>query len=257
MHAIPLNDNHYSLTTAVHVAALFRPFADKVGFNYFQYATVFADGNISLLSNQPVWQQHALCKVKMSVMSCVKKEIISPDSYCFYWQGNLPEGPVAYAREAFNFDHALCYVRRRADSYDLIAFAAPRENTHVKDWYLNHLDELKQFIAQFEHQGQALVQGAFNERILLPKTQQDKNTQILLQAAQKKYYLRPYHPARYITQREYDCLKELHQGKTFKEIGNALQLSARTVEHYLYRLKERLQLQRKSQLLALLREVAQ
>ncbi len=42
------------------------------------------------------------------------------------------------------------------------------------------------------------------------------------------------------TPRERDCLHYLLQGYTAKEIGNHLQLSPRTIEDYIARLKEKL-----------------
>ena len=53
----------------------------------------------------------------------------------------------------------------------------------------------------------------------------------------------------YLTQREAECMMLLLQGMTMKGIGQQLELSPRTVEYYLKRIKERIGCRTKKELI--------
>ena len=53
----------------------------------------------------------------------------------------------------------------------------------------------------------------------------------------------------YLTQREAECVTLLLQGFTMKKIGELLELSPRTIEYYLKRVKERLDCRNKKELI--------
>ena len=51
-----------------------------------------------------------------------------------------------------------------------------------------------------------------------------------------------------LTKREWECLSEISQGKTYKEVANALSISPRTVEDHVNRLKEKMGASHRSKL---------
>ncbi|MCK4608141.1 MAG: helix-turn-helix transcriptional regulator [Gammaproteobacteria bacterium] len=65
----------------------------------------------------------------------------------------------------------------------------------------------------------------------------------------KKYHLGSEYHHSYLTKRELDCLYHLLRGQTAKGIGNALNLSRRTVEYYLDNIKGKLYCRTKSELI--------
>ena len=56
----------------------------------------------------------------------------------------------------------------------------------------------------------------------------------------KKYPLHHGNITAYITSRQLECLKLLSKGFSYKEIGNALQVTDRTVETHLKQIKDKL-----------------
>jgi DNA-binding CsgD family transcriptional regulator len=55
----------------------------------------------------------------------------------------------------------------------------------------------------------------------------------------------------YFTQREAECVMQILQGKTMQEAGDSLQLSPRTVEYYLDRIKRKLNCRKKGDIIKL------
>ncbi len=55
----------------------------------------------------------------------------------------------------------------------------------------------------------------------------------------------------YFTQREADCMMQMLNGKTMSEAGETLQLSPRTVEYYLSKVKQKLKCRKKREMINL------
>jgi|GEM_PF-2043827 len=53
----------------------------------------------------------------------------------------------------------------------------------------------------------------------------------------------------YFTQREGECVMQLLRGKTMNEIGETLQLSPRTIEYYLNKIKKKLNCKKKKEII--------
>lgn len=66
-----------------------------------------------------------------------------------------------------------------------------------------------------------------------------------------KYQLSEALAGVYFTQREADCMMQMLNGKTMNEAGKCLNLSPRTVEYYLLRVKRKLKCRKKRELIAL------
>ena len=248
---------HPTITTAPDVAAIAKPLADKFNINYFQYLSVFEDGRFSLACNRPDWIsfafEHLQSKQKPAVYSHIAGEQLNKSTYCFLWDNNLPDEPVQLARE-FDIANGLCFVERYETHYNLIAFATPVSDSSAVETYLNHTPELLHFIQNFKHDKKQLIadinQNAFN----VTCQQKDENLDKMLLKYQSKFQAIkvPSHTSEsYVTQMEYSCLRYLSQGDTYKAIAQKLGISPRTVESYFVRVKNRLDLSTKSELIRL------
>ena len=74
------------------------------------------------------------------------------------------------------------------------------------------------------------------------------------QQTKRKHYPFNQDGSLYLTQREADCIYFMVQGKTIKGTAEELLLSARTVEFYLKRIKEKFNIHSKKALLAYIQE---
>ena len=84
------------------------------------------------------------------------------------------------------------------------------------------------------------------------KNQQKKKVVI---PKRRQYWLGKHYPQLYLTQREAECIFYLSRGLTIVATASKLSLSARTVEFYLKKVKEKLKIRKKSQLVQHLHEI--
>ena len=71
----------------------------------------------------------------------------------------------------------------------------------------------------------------------------------------RQYWLGALYPSLYLTQREAECVYYLARGLTIAATAKKLDLSARTVEFYLKKVKEKMKIRKKSQLVERLHEI--
>ena len=102
---------------------------------------------------------------------------------------------------------------------------------------------------------------------MLPSHMQDKNCSNMLwdpdqmniksspaQLTPKRYYVSCGTQSNYLTHAELNCFLLLCQGKTVKQVAVKLQISNRTVESYINRVKSRLNYYSTSQILELVQK---
>lgn len=258
-----ISDSHPALTLSAPFKEHCDVFLKKHNLNYFQYIRVNKDGSSSLLTNKVDFTsfalQHAIKANVPLIYSCVKKEILNPNSYYFLWEPNLPVAPVAMARNEFNICNGLTFVERYPTHYTMIAFGAPHNNLGILDFYLNNIDILSNFIQEFKIKQSDVLQKLEGQPLILPPPQMDENLQemLLKQSAnikntKKQYPVTFANRVSYITQKEYECIRQLPYGLSAKQIGRALNISQRTVEQYFERVRTRVGCSTKAQLIQLL-----
>ena len=220
------------------VQAIAGPFLRTHRLNYFQYARVFADGSFTFLVNRVDFVE-ARFGARRGVKSYVDPHSVDAQNFHFLWNGSLPTVDTDIARDC-GLDNGLCFVDRQPQHYDLVAFAAPPRETHAVNFYLNNIQSLKHFIASFHERAKPLIDAANARRITLTGPLQDENNQQLLWRAAPPVRVR--HDGKPITlgRREWQSLEHLSLGRTVKETAAHMGLSPRTVETYLQRVKTKL-----------------
>lgn len=226
-----------------------KPFLDKHKLNYFQFGRVYEDGANSFLVTNTDFIK-ARVKHRRGPKSHTDTEQLDKQSYFFLWNNNLPDIDTDLARE-LNMDNGLCFIERFEYYFNVIAFAAPIKEKSIVNFYLNHLSLLKQFIGEFKDKAHQLIHLADEKRIALPDDLRDENTQTLLWPKNRKLQFSHGGISVALSMREWECLKKLAYGSTIKMTALDLGLSPRTVESYLNRVKCKVGLHSKSELLSL------
>lgn len=280
MSSTYISDSHPGLSLSGPLLAYCNHFLKRHHLNYFQIIRVNRDGSTALLTNQVEFTRFALQRaVKVNVplvYSCLKKEVLDPSAYYFLWEPNLPAEPVAFARNEFNVCNGLTFVERYPTHYYMIAFAAPSDNHGILDFYLNHIEELRNFIRQFREEQASILRTLEAKPLILPPSQMDENFQDMLlpdeksiepqsaqmvnqiEKRQSDFRKNTRMPVNfrgfksYLTFKEYNCIKLLPLGLSSKQIGTKLELSHRTVEQYFERARNRTGCASKSDLIELL-----
>ena len=232
-----LNHPTFLLKNKVHEAS--KNLLEAFGFNYFQYLRCFSDGSISCLTNNTgLFEYFQHINNEPVVFSSFENEHENAHSYWFLWDEELPSTPVQIAREQLNLHHGLTLVRRNKDYYDMIAVALPYEQENPASFYLNKLKAIEQFIFNFDLENKELIHLLNQNRIALPKAYRDVNYKEMCLTG-GRIQVTGTMGATYLTVQEIACLRLLLQGATHKQIAKVLELSSRTVETYLLRVKRR------------------
>jgi DNA-binding CsgD family transcriptional regulator len=237
--AIDLNHPIFALKDKVQEASSFL--LETFGFNYFQYLRCYADGSINCLMNNPGLFEEIIKDYddQPIVFSSYEEEQENAPFYWFLWDEALPPtAPLQLAREKFNFHNGLTLVRRTKNYYDMIAVALPYEHANPGSFYLNKIKLIEQFIYDFDKQNRDLLHLMDKSAIALPQAYRDVNYQDLC-LSQGKIKLKTKVGTTYLTTQESTCIRLVLQGFSYKQIAQMLEISPRTVETYLSRVKQR------------------
>jgi DNA-binding CsgD family transcriptional regulator len=237
--SIPITRDHPTLTLKDKVHEISKNFLTDFGFSYFQYLRCFADGSISLLTNNTGLFEH-FQEVQNApvVYSSFNEEDKNAHSYWFLWDEALPAYPVELARKRFHIHNGLTLVRRSKNYYDMIAVALPYEHANPGSFYLNKLKAIEQFIDNFDKDNKDLIGLVTKNPIALPEQYRDSNYKNIC-LTNGKVTVNGMNGVTYLTHQELASLRLLFQGASYKEIGQFLSISSRTVETYVQRVKLR------------------
>jgi DNA-binding CsgD family transcriptional regulator len=237
--AIKLSLKNPTFELKSRIQAVSNHFLDLFGFSYFQYLRCFVNGSIGLLTNDTrLFEYFQHVDDSPVVFSSFEKEHTNLHSYWFLWDEALPEMPVQLAREKFNIRNGLTLVRRYKNYYDMIAVALPQEAENPGSFYLNKLAAIEQFVNEFEKDNKDLITLMEKDPILLSKAYCDPNHKNICLANGKLNVLGKYGNT-FITTQELSCLRFLVLGYSYKQIAQAINISPRTVETYLQRVRQR------------------
>jgi DNA-binding CsgD family transcriptional regulator len=234
------------------VTEITKNFLLKHRLNFFQFGRVFSDGSVSFLVNNAEFIKNRT-KHNRGPKSHIESEQIDKQSYFFLWNGNLSDFDTNLARE-LDIDNGLCFVQRFKNYYNLVAFGAPIKEKNIVNFYLNNLGLLKNYIAEFQDTAKEIIAQADKRKILLPPDLKDPNTKKLLWNKKQRFHFDYNKIQISLSLREWECLKLLSRGNNIKNIALELKLSPRTIETYIDRLKNKIGLSRKSEILSLFHE---
>lgn len=236
---VKIDSDHPTFLLKPKINEVCKNFLTQFGFNYFQYLRCYADGSIGFLTNNTgVFEYFQQMDNSRLVFSSFENENSAAHSYWFLWDEKLPTEPVRIAREKFNIRNGLTLVRRSKDYYDMIAVALPYEQENPGTFYLNKMKAIEQFINEFDIDNKDLLKIMSKNPIALPERYRDVNYQYMC-LPNGKIEIAGKYGMTYITARELACLRLLCYGASHKTIAQSLEISSRTVETYINRVKHR------------------
>lgn len=236
---IKITLDHPTIALKSKIQEISADFLNRHGLNYFQFLRCYDNGSIGLLTNNTGLLEHFQYVDNAPVVfSSFTDEHQSSSSYWFLWDEELPEMPVQLAREQFNIRNGITLVRRSKHYYDMIAVATPVEPDNAGAFYLNKLKSIEYFINEFEIANHELIRLMNKHPLLLPEPYRDINYKKIC-LTKGTVSVRGKTGESYITTQELACLRLLIQGKSYKQIAQIMDISPRTVETYLQRVKHR------------------
>ncbi len=261
-----IDQKHYLWKVIPEVNAICEPLFRKAGITYFNYARAYNDGSIAGLFSHPEWLLYSL----VHGVSPSGIELRGFERFSLLGSEILPSSPMDLKKykkcvDAFKnllgFDYMLCINYQEPDYYEAFAFASTVGNSGIVNFYLNNLEYLDKFTHFFRDKASLLIENASKpENKILRIKDRPEEFEGLIVPPDKSFKAPPKNilPDNYplilsktgtpLSTRELDCMAFIANGRTAKEIGKLMKISNRTVEAHIYNIKNKLDCNRKSEI---------
>ncbi|MGE3920042.1 MAG: helix-turn-helix transcriptional regulator [Gammaproteobacteria bacterium] len=217
---------------------LCRPLFDTLNLSHFHYSKFYDDGACLTFSNNPSWQSYYFQNFLDDEQYQSNTELST--EYVFL---STAYPAMASSAKKFKINNMLSLVERKNDHFNVFGFGFSEDSESQINIYMNNLLKLKAFAETFKRS--SLV-TSYHDKYFNWKTNcqckayHKKENQIIMRYKDQQYS---------ITKMEFNCLINLFYGKSMKEISSELNLSPRTVEGYILNIKNKMKVNRKSELI--------
>lgn len=231
---------------SLDVLDICRSFFQESGVNAFSYSRLYDDGTRCELWSDAAAFDHTFFKACYIVGAYTPPFFSKNERYSLLdkkietYPKDLRDryrNQLADQREYFNHDHCFAILNPKKDFFEYFIFYCARNNNMAINFYINNKDKLEKFSAYFLHKSEKLVLRADQHRIQNHTIYPENNFPSTMT------------PQIDMTAREKDVARLLVMGATIKEVGIALNISPRTVECHVEKMKAKLDCPRKSLLI--------
>ncbi|MBX9587294.1 MAG: hypothetical protein K2X50_08560 [Gammaproteobacteria bacterium] len=262
--SILLPKSHIFLRSAADMDSIMSPLK-RVGINYLTFMRNYVNGYQIYLSNIEGW-------VEDYYGNELYRQFITnpPNDYkscSVIWPKDRNLLVFDLAKERYNSDHGVTYIKTRKDYTDYYFFSTIQENPTIINFYLNHGDILEHFITYFEDRAESLIKKAEEEKVKLPQKKiviekqnelnsyYDDNNRLRLikEMPIRKYRLKSegYYGTK-LSRQEVVCVINYVNRYTAEETGLKMNISKRTVEANFQSIKNKLGCDRKEDIVRIL-----
>ena len=254
----------YTVDLSNRMNQICSPLKDQLGINYFTYHTLSSEGEYSVIVSNPEFAEY----FTSNKFYYEDPFIRHPDNFhesAVLWKSygsdRFKNDLLNSIKTEFNFDHGISLIRKSRNfgsDLEIFGFASPTNHQNASHYYLNHLEIFKGFCDHFTFEASSILKKMSGNPIQLKDLIGDAFFEInpIPKSVPYPTFLNsPSHPPDLISclsARERDCLLLYSRGKTASKTGKILNLSTRTVEHYMESVKNKLNCERKTDLLDLI-----
>jgi DNA-binding CsgD family transcriptional regulator len=257
--------NRTSIKHADIIKSKCTPLLEYLGVNHVSYSKINRDGNFVFLTNYPEWMEHYFGEGYhlhqphfrhpahfMPGISLPKN--IADEEY----QRILQAG-----RDKFNIHSGVVFIDKLEDGIIFYAFDLIRPGKAAEQLLISEMTLLKKFWFHFVSENQRLFrlldENCVNLAALLGDSFYQMPPQVMERIENRRKCLEALglgvKSLMPLTDRELNLLEILQTGESSAQIGKKLYRSKRTIEKNIDRLKEKLCLQSKSELINLSQEL--
>ncbi len=234
------------------------PVLNRLQSSFFGYDRVFNDGTcVRLSSNSKVvlrlLEQDHCITIKVPDFLChqPKASFFLSDTY-----PELDRGKFSLFCRSFGFASGAEYIERGQGYYDQFWFMSPLDFSLSSHLFFGHQALIDEFVLQAKLRFSDIMLKASQDRICL-QPEMRSNYRGYSDQEMKKSFASKLGPLNRVcssknplSDRELECMALILIGLTGKEISTFLELSVRTVEHHIDRIKDKLECRKKGQLAA-------
>jgi DNA-binding CsgD family transcriptional regulator len=239
------------------VQEICKPFFEKLGITYTDYARFYPDGRVILLGSDKHYVNYFLND--KAFYDKTPNKIISTGFHL--WSEYIDPSFLSRASAKFHYSHGVTIITEMNNYQEVFNIATYPDNHKILDFYLNYQSIIQQMIAYFRHQAKKLIHKFEDKPLIIPTAIKyalstpplDKLSQEITKLINSEFSsctIQVNNIAIPLSRREAQCLYLLHQGKTTKEIGKILDISHRTIEIYLNQIRLKITAKNRIELLS-------
>lgn len=249
--------SHVTFTEHTHISQICQPL-EILGITGFYYVRRAHDNSkVINLTTFVDWAEFYLKNLYQEKYSpdTIKDHLFTNEGISL-WELNQQNLIWQEAKNCFNVGNGMVIYQNKKDYREIFCFHSTRENYAMNYFFVNNIDLLKKFASYFLEKADPIIKkGAANELVIPKKyhfSPKPDNEQVNL----VKSFLCAINSdctdceelLSGLSKREIECLNYLSNGKSAKEIGSLLNISNRTVEAHIYKIKHKLHCTKTSQL---------
>lgn len=238
------------------VRNLSKNFCQQLGITVFGYVRIYDNGTVSWVTTCPDQDRFLVESDELSRNPLVNdRNLLKEGLYLDIYNRQFPGCEEFYRERAklFQMDHGMILVKHQKDYIETCCFSGLFAKRPLYQLFMNEQALFKTFMEHFTNQLDLRLLEILSHGILLADLKDESNVldeealyfsgdrAILLEACGWKNFLK-------LSKREKQCLALLKEGHTYHTIGLSLGLSERTVEHYLESVKNKLNLETRTEL---------
>ncbi|MCK4608136.1 MAG: helix-turn-helix transcriptional regulator [Gammaproteobacteria bacterium] len=269
--------NHIALTSVNDIDAICQPLFQNTSINVLWYTRYYTDGTVIILSSHAGLHKYILSDLADTIadwkiiddMAHGSPKLWNSPANQYSWlvEDAIPPFMQYSFAERFNMRSGFEIVEKLDDYYELFWFDSTL-NTHIKNLYLWGAELLENFMLYFREQATGIINKSEKNKIIVPnrrfvyaiplqqlpeKYPHNKTDVAILrdQLRLKQYPLRYKKQTFNLSPKEFNCLHYLARGYSQKEIGRTCGISDRTVESHLDKIKGKLNIFNKKELIEL------
>lgn len=218
----------------------------EFGINAFFYSKFYQGERVNLLGNYPSWLEH-LQKFHSSYKKNFKNQFHFRPGFSIDFLGSFDSSQMTWDMAEHNLKNAIYISNGSKDKMfsEIFVFTTANEDGNGSKKLSNIVDKLNEFCFVFKDKGNGLIKKT---QVMPDDHNQLENTKNKIYN-NKRYYLGSPYDNYYLTQREFEYLKDYLSGASAKSIGRKFAVSYRTVEKRIEVLKQKLDCKDKSDLL--------
>lgn len=264
----------YEFKTEVELRQICKPLFEKSKISFFEYGLVVKSNlDVKWLSTNPqrtqlLLDKQSLAKSTVQMVSDVKEK----NFRYYFWDSVLThmkselhkrkmERYLSMSYNYFDVAHGFVIIEHSNDHSMIYSFGTTVKNESVREFYLNNIDFLENFIFYFKEKSAGLFKKCgilgqeANQSIELLDIQcASKNIldqKLFNRDLQRLYLTFDTFNNVYLTTQEFKIILLISKCYTLDEIGAFLNTSTRTVESHLKAARDRLNLQTNADLILL------
>lgn len=238
------------------VRNLTKNFCKQLDITVFGYVRIYNNGMVSWVTTCPDQDRFIVESDELSRNPLVNdRHLLKEGFYLDTFSRQFPGCEEFYRERAklFQMDHGMVLVRHQQDYIETCCFSGLSAKRPLYQLFMNEQALFKTFMEHFTHQLDPRLLEVLSQGVLMTELKDESNLldeetlylpgdrAVLLEACGWKNLLT-------LSKREKQCLVLFKEGHTYHTIGLSLGLSVRTIEHYMESVKNKLNLETRTEL---------